>query len=168
MKVPSESTISQYLTKKCSGPHLSQSRKYEIWAKLGPVLRIFFSCSRGPILTPGVPNSSSFKSRWQIPNLRHLRHHQRVENPGGIPKSACHKLEMDLAWSTGYSVLESDPILSKFTNLHNLQCYTQLRPQVRNGLSLKYRVLCSRVWPHLVQVHQFTQLTVLHTAKTTS
>ena len=28
---------------------------------------------------------------------------------------------------------------------HNLQCYIQLRPQVRNGLSFKYRVLCSRV-----------------------
>ena len=79
---------------------------------LNPCSEFFFSCSRGPILTPGVPNSSSFKSRWQIPNLRHLRHHQRVENPGGIPTSACHKLEMDLAWSTGYFVLESDPIWS--------------------------------------------------------
>ena len=38
-----------------------------------------------------------------------------------------------------------------FHQLQNLHRYTQLRLQVRNGLGLKYRVLCSRVWPHLVQ-----------------
>ena len=45
-------------------------------------------------------------------------------------------------WISKYEALNS---------LHNLQCHIQLRLQVRNGLGLKYRVLCSRHWPHLGQ-----------------
>jgi hypothetical protein len=35
--------------------------------------------------------------------------------------------------------------LDLFTNYITYQCYIELKPPVRNGLSLKYRVHCSRV-----------------------
>ena len=53
-----------------------------------------------------------------------------------------------------YSLTPSWPVYQ----LHNLHCYIQLRPQVRNGSSLKYRVLCSRVWPHLGQFSNLHKL----------
>ena len=40
-----------------------------------------------------------------------------------------------------YSLTPSWPVYQ----LHNLHCYIQLRPQVGNGSSLKYRVLCCGV-----------------------
>ena len=55
-------------------------------------------------------------------------------------------------WISKYEALNSS---------HNLQCHIQLRLQVRNGLGLKYRVLCSRVWPHLGKFTKYITLVII-------
>ena len=51
--------------------------------------------------------------------------------------------------------------LDLFANYITYTVAYSYRPQVRNGLSLKYRVVCSRVWPHLGEFTNYTTLVII-------